>query len=158
VRLREGDAESAQQAAQAATRLIARFRAPTAHYLLEGYAGVAEVYLSLWETGQGSSDTRRAARQACRALRGFARVFRIGKPRARLWQGRLAQLRGRASRAQAAWRASLAAAERLGMPFEAALAHLELGWHAASEPRRQWHLGQAQMLLDELGLADDSTS
>jgi class 3 adenylate cyclase/tetratricopeptide (TPR) repeat protein len=156
-RLREGDAESAQQAAQAATRLIAKFRAPTAHYLLEGYAGVAEVYLSLWETGQGSSDTRRAALQACRALRGFARVFRIGKPRARLWQGRLAQLRGRASRAQAAWRASLAAAERLGMPFEAALAHFELGWHAASEPRRQWHLGQAQTLLDELGIADDST-
>jgi tetratricopeptide (TPR) repeat protein len=157
VRLRQGKPEAAQQAAAAAARLIARFRAPTSHYLLEGYAGVAEVYLSLWQTGQDSSDTRRAVRQACRALRGFARVFRIGKPRARLWQGRLAHLSGQASRAQAAWRASLAAAERLGMPFEAALAHCELGRHAASKPQRQWHLGQGQTLLHELGIADGST-
>src|SRR5512132_595931 len=103
VRLRQGKAEDAQEAAGAAARLIARFRAPTAHYLLEGYAGVAEVYLSLWEAGQDSSDTSRAARQACRDLRGFARLFPIGKPRARVWQGRLAPLSVRAARAQGAW-------------------------------------------------------
>ena len=157
VRLRQGKAEAAQQAAGAAARLIAMFRAPTAHYLLEGYAGVAEVYLSLWEIGQDCRDTRRAARRACRALRRFARVFRIGRPRARLWQGRLAQLSGRPGRAQAAWRASLAAAERLGMRFEAALAHAELGRHAAGTPRGHRHLEQARTLLHELGIADNST-
>jgi class 3 adenylate cyclase len=156
VRLREGDAQAAQQAAQTVARLVAKLRAPTAHYLLEGYAGVAEVYLSLWETGQDSSDTRRAARQACRALRRFARVFPIGKARARLYQGRLAQLSGQAERARAAWRASLAAAERLGMPFEAALAHSELGRHAVGELQGQWHLEQAETLLQELGIASDS--
>jgi eukaryotic-like serine/threonine-protein kinase len=151
-RLRQGEAEAAQQAAGAAARLIAGFRAPTAHYLLEGYAGVAEVYLLLWEAGQDSRDTSRAARQACRDLRGFARIFPIGKPRARLWQGRLAHLCGRTERAQAAWRASLAAAERLGMPFEAALAHAELGRHAAGTPQGQRHLEQAQALLCKLDL------
>ena len=156
VRLREGDAQAAQQAAQTAARLIAKLRAPTAHYLLEGYAGVAEVYLSLWETGQDSSDTRRAARQTCRALRRFARVFPIGKARARLYQGRLAQLSGQAERARAAWRASLAAAQRLGMPFEAALAHSQLGRHAAGELQGQWHLEQAETLLQELGIASDA--
>ena len=154
VRLRQGKAEAGRQDAGAAARLIARFRAPTAHYLLEGYAGVAEVYLSLWESGQDSSDTRRAARRACRALRRFARVFPIGQPRARLWQGLLAQLSGRPGRAQAAWRASLAAAQRLGMPFEAQLAHSELGRHLAGTPQGQWHLEQAQTLLHELGIAD----
>jgi class 3 adenylate cyclase/tetratricopeptide (TPR) repeat protein len=151
-RLRQGKAEAAQQAAEAAARLIAGFRAPTAHYLLEGYAGVAEVYLLLWEAGQDSRDTSRAARQACRDLRGFARIFPIGKPRARLWQGRLVHLSGRTQRAQAAWRASLAAADRLGMPFEAALAHAELGRHAAGTPQGHRHLAQAQALLRELDL------
>jgi tetratricopeptide (TPR) repeat protein len=157
VHLRQGKAKAARQAAEQAARRIAKFRAPTAHYLLEGYAGVAEVYLSLWETNNDSSDTGRAARHACQDLRSFARIFPIGKPRARLWQGRLAQLSGRTKWAQAAWRAGLAAAERLGMPFEAALAHAELSRHAAAEPQRQWHLEQAQTLLHELGVADDPT-
>jgi len=140
VRLRQGNATAARQAAGEAARRIAKFRAPTAHYLLEGYAGVAEVYLSLWATNNDSGGTRRAARHACRDLRSFARIFPIGKPRARLWQGRLAQLSGRTEWAQAAWRAGLASAERLGMPFEAALAHSELSRHGAGEPQRQWHL------------------
>ena len=152
VRLRQDETQAAQQAAAAAARLIAKFQAPTAHYLLEGYAGVAEVYLSLWEAGQDSSDTSRAARRACRDLRGFARIFPIGKPRARLWQGRLAQLSGRGEWAQAAWRAGLASAERLGMPFDAALAHAELGRHAAGTPQGHRHLEQAQTLMRELEL------
>src|SRR4029450_8642688 len=90
-------------------------------------AAVAEVYLSQWETNKDSGDTSRAARHACRNLRSFARIFPIGKPRARLWQGRLAQLSGRTEWAQAAWRAGLASAERLGMAFEAALGHAERG-------------------------------
>ena len=154
--LRQRNPEAARQAAATAARLIAKFRAPTSHYLLEGYAGVAEMYLSLWETGQDSSGTRRAARRACRALRGFARVFPIGQPRARLYQGRLAELSGRPRRAQAAWRASLAAAERLGMPFEAALAHGELGRHATGTPRGHSHLEQAQALRRELDLPVES--
>jgi eukaryotic-like serine/threonine-protein kinase len=119
--LRQGNPTAARQAAEQAAHRIAKFRVPTAHYLLEGYAGVAEVSLSLWET-KDSSDTSRAARRACRDLRSFARIFPIGKPRARLWQGHLAQLSGRTESAQAAWRAGFASAERLGMPFEAALA------------------------------------
>ena len=157
VRLRQDETEAARQAAGAAARLIAKFPAPTAHYLLEGYAGVAEVYLTLWEAGQDSGDTRRAARRGCRDLRRFARIFPIGKPRARLWQGCLAHLSGRAEWAQAAWRAGLASAERLGMPFEAALTHSQLSRHAGGEPQRQWHLEQAEALLQELGIADDST-
>jgi hypothetical protein len=70
----------------------------------------------------------------------------------RLWQGRLAQLSGRGEWAQAAWRAGLASAERLGLPFEAALAHAELGRHAAGTPQGHRHLEQAQTLMRELEL------
>jgi class 3 adenylate cyclase/tetratricopeptide (TPR) repeat protein len=152
VRLHRGEQTAARAAASSAARLIAQFKRPTSFYLLEGYAGVAEVYLDQWEAGDRTRPTRRAASQACSALRTFARVFPIGEPRARLWSGRLHHLSGRPERAQRAWRASLSAAQRLGMPFEAALAHIELGRPADGQPQRQWHLEQAQMLLHELGV------
>jgi class 3 adenylate cyclase/tetratricopeptide (TPR) repeat protein len=152
VRLRRGEEAAARAAAASAARLIAQFKRPTSFYLLEGYAGVVEVYLDQWEAGDRSTATRRAARQACSALRTFARVFPIGQPRAQLWSGRLHHLSGRPRRARAAWRASLAAAQRLGMPFEAARAHFELGRRADGQPQRQWHLERAQALLRELGV------
>jgi tetratricopeptide (TPR) repeat protein len=156
VRLRRGEETAARAAASTAARLIAQFKRPTSFYLLEGYAGVAEVYLQLWEAGDRSTATRRAARQACSALRTFARVFPIGEPRAQLWTGRLHHLSGRSRQAQRAWRASFSAAQRLGMPFEAALAHIELGRPADGQPQRQWHLQQAQTLLQELGVVQVS--
>jgi class 3 adenylate cyclase/tetratricopeptide (TPR) repeat protein len=152
VRLRRGEEAAARAAAASAARLIAQFKRPTSFYLLEGYAGVVEVYLDQWEAGDRSTATRRAARQACSALRTFARVFPIGQPRAQLWSGRLHHLSGRPRRARAAWRASLSAAQRLGMPFEAALAHIQLGRRADGPPQRQWHLERAQTLLRELGV------
>jgi tetratricopeptide (TPR) repeat protein len=155
VRLRRGEAAAARAAAASGARLIAQFKMATSFYLLEGYAGVAEVYLDQWEAGDQSGATRRAAQQACSALRRYAHSFPVGEPRARLSSGRLLYLSGRPRWARAAWRASLSAAERLGMPFEAALAHSELGRHSAGEARRQ-HLERAQTLLHELGIADDS--
>ena len=153
VRLHRAEVTAAGAAAASAARLIAQFKRPTSFYLLEGYAGVAEVYLDQWEAGDRSLPTRRAARKACSALRTFARVFPIGEPRAQLWTGRLQYLSGRPDRAQRAWRASLSAAQRLGMPFEVALAHFELGRGANGQPQQQWHLGRAQTLLHELGVA-----
>jgi hypothetical protein len=135
---------------------MAGFKRPTAFYLFEGYSGVAEVHLDRLEAGDASPATKQAARQACAALRRFARIYPIGRPRARLLGGRLRHLAGRRRRARAAWRASLSAAQRLGMPFDTALAHAELGRYATSEPQRLWHLERARTLLDELGISDDS--
>jgi class 3 adenylate cyclase/tetratricopeptide (TPR) repeat protein len=155
-RLRQGTTEAAQRALQTAAGIMAQLKTPTAHYLLEGYASLAEVYLSRWEAGDDTADTRRDARQACRALRRFARVFPIGEPRARLWQGLHAHLCGRPERARALWRASLAAAERLGMPFEAALTHWELGRHHSDPLQRQQHIAAARALLRELEVAESA--
>jgi hypothetical protein len=135
-RWRQGEPGLAQSAADSAARLIASLRSPTAHYLLEGYAGVAEVYLALWEASsqQSPAESRKLARQAlqaCAGLRKFARVFPIGRPRARLLQGRAEWLAGRSSRAMKAWRASLAEAAGLGMRYEEALAREEIGRYSA---------------------------
>jgi hypothetical protein len=119
---------------------------PTAFYLFEGYTGVAEVHLDRWAAGDRSPATKQAARQACAGLHTFARTFPIGKPRDLLVNGRLLYLSGRTRRARAAWRASLSAAQRLGMPLDAALAHTQLGLSATGTPQGQWHLEQARTL------------
>jgi tetratricopeptide (TPR) repeat protein len=152
VHLRRGETAAARAAAASGASLIAQFKIATSFYLLEGYAGVAEVYLHQWEAGDRSRATKQAAQKACSALRKYAHIFPVGEPRARLLSGRLLYLSGRQRRARAAWRASLSVAERLSMPFEAALAHSALGRHAADEAQSRQHLERAQTLLRELGL------
>jgi tetratricopeptide (TPR) repeat protein len=133
---RLGQREAAQSAVEAALQWMAR-SSPTGFGIVHGYNNVAEVCLALWEAQEGSgvggreleSQNKANAGQACQALRLYARAFPIGQPRAWLWQGLYEWLSGRPGRAKAAWRKSLAAAERLAMPYEQALALSELGRH-----------------------------
>src|SRR5207245_1219439 len=119
-----GEERGALDAADRAARLIDQLPSPTAHYLLEGYAGVAEVHLRQWEgvgrrlSGPDRHAAERSARRACWALRGFARVFPIGRPRAWLFQGWAEWLAGRPDPAHAAWRRSLHTAGQLEMRYE----------------------------------------
>jgi class 3 adenylate cyclase/tetratricopeptide (TPR) repeat protein len=147
--LRRQDKEQARLAAQRAATLIAQSQ-PIALHILEGYAGVAEVYLSLWAAGDRTA--ARPARQACAAFRRFARAFPIARPRAWLCEGLAAQLAGRQRRALASWRRSLALAERLAMPYEQGRAHYEIGRHLpASHPSRQAHLIRATEIFGDIG-------
>jgi hypothetical protein len=119
-------------------------------HIFEGYAGVAEVYLSLWEAGDHAA--ARPARQACTALRQYARAFPIARPRAWLWQGLGAHLSGHHRGGLAAWRKSLAAAERLTMPCEQGRAHYQIGRHLpARDPARQAHLTRAGEIFADIG-------
>jgi class 3 adenylate cyclase/tetratricopeptide (TPR) repeat protein len=156
-RWRQGDHAGARDAASSAASLMAQHKRPTAFYLFEGYTGVAEVHLDRWAAGDRSPATKQAVRQASTSLHTFARIFPIGRPRDRLVNGRLLQLSGRPRRARAAWRASLSAARRLGMPLDAALAHAELGRLLAGTPQGHWHLEQARTLQHQLGVPHDGT-
>jgi RNA polymerase sigma factor (sigma-70 family) len=148
--MRRGERESAVRASEQTLLSIGRLSAPTAHYLLEGYAAPAEIYLGLWET-----EGRRwlhQSRRAVGALRQFAGVFPIGEPRAPLWRGLEHWLSGRPGQVSAAWRRSLAAAERLGMAYEQARAHHELGRHLPpGEPARPEHIERAAALFKRVG-------
>jgi class 3 adenylate cyclase/tetratricopeptide (TPR) repeat protein len=147
--LRRHDEERARLAAQRAARLIAQAQ-PGAVHSFEGYASVAEVYLSLWEAGDHAA--ARPARQACAALRQYARAIPIARPRAWLWQGLGAHLSGHHRRGLAAWRKSLAAAERLAMPCEQGRAHYQIGRHLPSDdPSRLAHLTRACEIFADIG-------
>jgi class 3 adenylate cyclase/tetratricopeptide (TPR) repeat protein len=151
--LRRGDAPRAEREAAIAAELIAQ-SSPTVYSALEGYSGVAEVYLALWENAEPGKrlEMRDSARAACKALRRFARVFPIGRPRLRLWQGVSEWLDGRREKARAAWRESLVAAERLGMVYDQALTHYEIGRRLeATDPVRGEHLARAAGLFERVG-------
>ncbi len=146
--LRRHDNEQARLAAQRAATLIAQSR-PVALHIVDGYAGVAEVYLSLWEAGDPAA--ARPARQACAALRQYARAIPIARPRAWLCEGLAAQLAGHHRRARAAWDKSLAAAERLAMPYEQGRAHHQIGRHLpAAHPSRLAHLTRAGEIFADI--------
>jgi tetratricopeptide (TPR) repeat protein len=165
-RVHQGKLDLARQAAEQADQLIAR-STPSAYQALPGYAGVAEVYLRLWEEELKSqipnlksqnpkSQFRAAAGRAVKALHKFAGVFPIGRPRAWLWQGRYEWLSGNHAQARQAWRKCLAAAEKLMMPYAAALAHAELGRYAdADDPERGQHLSRARDIFTQLGADGD---
>jgi class 3 adenylate cyclase/tetratricopeptide (TPR) repeat protein len=147
--LRRHDEERARLAAGRAARLIEQSQ-PAAVHIFEGYACVAEVYLSLWEAGDHAA--ARPARQACAALRQYARAIPIARPRAWLYQGLSAHLSGHHRGALAAWDKSLAAAERLAMPCEQGRAHYQIGRHLPSgNPARQAHLTRAGEIFADIG-------
>jgi class 3 adenylate cyclase/tetratricopeptide (TPR) repeat protein len=152
---RRQEEAQARWAAQRAASLIAQSR-PTAAYILEGYAGVTEVYLGLWMAGDPTA--ARPAQEARAALRRFARTFRAARPRAWLYEGLTAHHVGRTRQAVAAWNKSLNAAERLGMPYEQGRAHYELGRHLPpGHPGRQAHLRRAGELFADIGASYELT-
>ncbi|MBK9712906.1 MAG: AAA family ATPase [Kouleothrix sp.] len=151
--LHTGHPQAARQSADALARLILPSR-PTVFATLDGYAAIAEVYLALWEAGDGALAA--AAGRACAALHGYARTFPIGMPRAWLAQGLYEWLRGRHGPAQRAWRKSLDSAEQLAMPYDQGLARLEIGRHLARrDPARQQHLDSAQAIFAQLAAGYD---
>jgi len=163
VHLRMGEAERARQAAEITLRHINAELAPSTFYSFEGYAGVPDVYLSLLEAflnGEHSSGTqaslRKLARQACKGLRGYARVFPIARPRALICQGLYGWLRGNPRQAHKTWRKAQARAENLAMPYEQGLAHYEIGRHLpVDDPGRGEHLSRAVDIFSRLDAAWD---
>lgn len=178
VHLHCGDSEAALAAVRTAATLIDS-SSPTSYLSLPGYAGVAETYLTLWEwqmmaelgldvnelnrsqiqqaqARQYCSPYKAAAREACRALHRYARVFPIGQPRAHLWQGVFEWLSGRPRVAGEQWSKGLKAAKRLGMPYAEGLLHLEIARHLpASDTMRAEHLTQATRIFERITAAYD---
>jgi hypothetical protein len=155
--LRNGSRDLALQAAEMVGQRIAAEVSPTNFYCFEGYAGVPPVYLELWEAGADAQDAAEGrslpelARQACKGLRGYARVFPVARPRAWLWQGVYEWLLGKPRKAHKAWAKSLDYAKELNMPYEQGLAHYEIGRHfSVGDPGREGHLKRAVDIFTQL--------
>jgi len=138
---------------------------PTAHGAFNGYDGLAETSLAVWaaETlaGERKSASRLQelelkARQACQALRRYARVFPVARPRAWLRRGMYEWLAGKPDRAHQAWQKALAGARKLDMPYDQGLAHYAIGQHLkADDPARAQRLNRAADIFAGLGAAYD---
>ncbi|WKZ41249.1 MAG: BTAD domain-containing putative transcriptional regulator [Anaerolineales bacterium] len=152
--LKQGNLLAAKEFAEQAMALISKVK-PTAFYILEGYAGVSEVYLTALENGKQPEDLK-SARRAVKALHEFGQLLRVGRPRAWLHQGLLDWAEGRQKKAFGAWEKSLGLAEQLSLPYEAARAHYEIGRHAeVNSPARQIHLEKAIEIFSQLGARHD---
>jgi class 3 adenylate cyclase/tetratricopeptide (TPR) repeat protein len=156
--LRGGKPTQAREAAGKAQKVISE-SPPNAYYLLEAYAGVAEVSVTLWDPAAPASDdttkaAQKAARQAVKSLKKFARSFPIGAPRALLWEGAYEHKAGKPVVAQTAWEQALKEAQRLAMPNEQALAHYRLGHLVeGDDAARADHIQRAGEIWTELGAA-----
>ncbi len=135
---------------------------------LSANANVAEAYILAWEalqveTTEGSPldpallpELKAGARQACKILHGFCRIFPIGKPAAWLYQGNLDWLEGKTEKAYKAWQKSIAFATQFSMPYELARAHFAIGRHLPPEdPERQSYLRIAVENFMKLGASGD---
>lgn len=151
------DDPAAVAAADAALRLTKGRRA-TYFAAFYGYMGPAEVCLSEWEAEVAAhgvtAATQKRADDALKALKAFAGVFPIGRPRLHILVGRRHWLLGHKNDAVRSWRRAADLAQQLSMPFEVALAELEIGRHAATgTDEREAHLQHALELFNSLGAA-----
>ncbi|MGH2592281.1 MAG: AAA family ATPase [Anaerolineae bacterium] len=155
--LRQGERQLARSSADAVIRRVAESARRFSLADLEGHAGAAEVFLTLWETGGDQPPGERralaaSARVAIQAARHYARIYTIGRPRAWLLQGWYDWLSGDRRRAAQAWRKSLSVAGQLDMPYEEGRAHYEIGRHLdARDPARAQHLSWAGEVFDRIG-------
>ncbi len=143
-RWRQGDAEGAKAAADAAEAIISKTN-QISHYLPPAYAGLAEVYLGLWD--RDPVEMKRRLRQLTKILGEFSLMYPIGKPTAQLVKGRYYERTGWKRSAARCYRRSLSAAQRYAMPFERAMAHAALGAIAGDEA----HARSARDLMERIG-------
>jgi hypothetical protein len=138
------------------TIMLSSNTAPTNYSAFSGYAGPACVYLSLWESGNQLHDIRKLTWNACKLLRKYARVFPIGEPRAWLYEGWHHWLSGKHSKAQKAWKNSLASAKNLGMRYDEGLAYLEIGRHLPpGDTTRQDYITRGVNIFTQIGAMHD---
>jgi tetratricopeptide (TPR) repeat protein len=152
---RQGDLASAQRVTETLARLTSQ-PVSLAFPTFDGYAGLAEASLALWEAeGEaGKADRKQRTEQACLALEHFARLFPMARPRARLWRGKFHWLAGHRLAAWLDWRRSLGLAQKLAMPYEQGLTHYEIG-RCTPGRERQKHLARAAELFEMLGARYD---
>ncbi len=166
VYLRQGNRAKAVELADLTSARI-RKNLPTVFATVAGYAGAAEVYLDEWRRAKADGAFERArrdvARRSVRALGLLAFSIPLGRPYYHRIRGCELAIAGSFRRARAAFLRALDSAIRLGMPYEEALAHLELaslpaarGWLGApGRAEKTDHARRAARLFRDLGCPQD---
>jgi tetratricopeptide (TPR) repeat protein len=136
VRYRQGRYGESVAAADEVMEMIFR-QAPSGYHWVDFFASAVEVYLLILDEDHPYSRQHRRrlllqARRGCRQLLRLSRSFGNVVPRSRLLLSRLALCQGQRRQARRMAQRALVLATARGMPYERALALLELG---ALEPQ-----------------------
>jgi class 3 adenylate cyclase/tetratricopeptide (TPR) repeat protein len=144
---RDGDAMAAALdalARQAGAPLDLGFAVP-------GYALTADVLLSLWEAGHPDPRLHQSAKHATKSLKKFSRLYGVARPYSTHALGTHMALLGKTRKASRLWRASIASADEVGMPFVAGVSHLKLaGSLTTDNPERGEHAAEARRIFSDL--------
>ena len=145
--------EARESAEQALTLLDG---SPTVYSMFQGYSGISEVFLYLWEKSSNDSASKRNSELALLSIKNFfsySRIFPIGKPMAYRLEGNYYWKSSQYKKAANSWLKSLSSAENLMMPYEIGLAHYELGSHEIGEKTAQnKHMELARNCFEQLGV------
>ena len=133
---------------------------PAGHISLDGYVAVAHAY-DAWSARAGLEPKERdllsrRARQSRSWLAGFAKVYPIAEPAARLYEGSAQASVGNARRARAELARGLAAARKLGMTCEEGRILGVMAEHEAGE-KKAGLAREALALLERIGARQHSS-
>jgi tetratricopeptide (TPR) repeat protein len=156
-RLWNGQPDQAREAAALSQQLILKTQ-PNAFYALEGYAGVAEAGITLWDVHASEPKiAAKAAKASLKGLKQFATFFPIGIPRAYLWEGMYLWKLGNHSKAQQLWQKGLALAQKNGFAYEEGLLRRVIATHLEKDdPARENHFQRAVELFASIGATRDA--
>jgi tetratricopeptide (TPR) repeat protein len=127
----------------------------------EGYASVAEVFLTLWQSNEKNGilnqigfpleECQSAARRACKSMQEYARIYSIAQPRVHYLQGWLSILEGKPQNAIQLWNKGLSLPQISDMPYEEArLRELLSKYLPSDDPAAQLHREKARQLFERL--------
>ena len=157
---RMGDEEKALAYAQKVFDLTENI-SPTVYSTNIGFTAIADIYFELWEktlrnpTPKTDTDQwKQLAVKSLKLVRGFEKVFPIGRPATPLYQGWHELLMGKPKAAIKFWKRGLEAAQKLNMPYEEGLLRLKLGHHLKDGANaRRPHLERAAQIFETMGAA-----
>lgn len=149
------DQDRARAAAASASQALYAER-PGVVFALDGFTGVADVYLGQWATGRAreAAVAKSASELAVKKLRTFSKVFPIGRPAAHRYAGRVKEQAGDPAAAGKEWEQGIEAAVELQMPYEEGRMRLNLGRISSDRD----HLEKALELFEATGAVPFSES
>jgi len=114
---------------------------------------LATTYLATAERngGPGRDEYMKKARQVCKRVFKWTKGYRVALPEALRLQGVYDWLTGKQASAQKHWQRSLALAEEMGMRYDLATTHLEMGKRLNDHN----HLTQAETIFADIGAEFD---
>jgi class 3 adenylate cyclase/tetratricopeptide (TPR) repeat protein len=144
------DQDRARAAAASASQALYAER-PGVVFALDGFTGLADVYLGQWATGRAreAASAKSASELAVKKLGAFSKVFPIGKPAFHRYAGGVKEQAGDVAAARKEWELGVDTAVQLQMPYEEGRLRLSLGRLAKDRA----HIEQARDLFEATGAA-----